>query len=58
MPSYWLADPDGPSLTVMDLDGERYGAPRTVTGDQSMTVEHPFPAQLTPAALVRAAGSA
>jgi Uma2 family endonuclease len=58
VPSYWLADPDGPSLTVMELDGERYGPPRTVTGDEAITVERPFPAQLTPGALVRPAGSA
>ena len=52
MPSSWLADPDGPSLTVMELDGARDGTPRTVTGDQTVTVQHPFPAEVTPAALV------
>jgi Uma2 family endonuclease len=48
---YWLADPEGPSLTVLELDGERYGEPRTVTGDQALTVQRPFPVELSPAAL-------
>jgi Uma2 family endonuclease len=51
VPSYWLTDPEGPSLTVMELTGDHYGDPVTVTGDQALRVERPFPVELTPARL-------
>jgi Uma2 family endonuclease len=53
VPTYWLADPDGPSVTVVELEGDHYGQPVTVTGDQMLTVERPFPVELSPARLVR-----
>ena len=55
VPSYWLVDPDEPSLTVMDLDGDRYGEPLSASGDQELRVERPYPLAITPAALVRPA---
>jgi len=55
VPHYWLADPDGPSLTILELTGDRYGDPVTVTGDQTWRAERPFPVELTPARLVRPA---
>ena len=53
VPCYWLADPDGPSLTVLELAGDRYGDPVTITGDQTWRAERPFPVEITPARLIR-----
>jgi Uma2 family endonuclease len=55
VPHYWLADPDGPSLTILELTGDRYSDPVTVTGEQTWRAERPFPVELTPARLVRPA---
>jgi Uma2 family endonuclease len=55
VPSYWLADPDGPAVTVLELAGERYSQPVTVTGDQALGVDRPFPVELVPARLARPA---
>ena len=52
VPSYWLVDPDVPSVTALDLDGDRYGEPVTVTGDQELRAGRPYPVTLTAAGLV------
>ena len=53
--SYWLVDPDEPSLTVVELDGKTYGQPVTVTGEQRWTGTRPFPVEVVPAQLVQPA---
>jgi Uma2 family endonuclease len=53
VPSYWLVDPDGPTLTVVELGEGGYGDPVTVTGDQGWTATRPFPVEVVPGRLVR-----
>jgi Uma2 family endonuclease len=53
VPSYWLVDPEGPTLTVVELGEGVYGDPVTVTGDQAWTAARPFPVEVSPARLVR-----
>ena len=48
----WLVDPEGPSLTAVELRDGRYGEPVTVTGNQAWTAERPFPVEVVPARLV------
>jgi Uma2 family endonuclease len=51
--SYWLVDPDAPSVTVLELRDGRYAETGTVTGDDVLEVTRPFPVRLVPADLVR-----
>jgi Uma2 family endonuclease len=46
--SYWLIDPAGPSLTVLELVDGRYQEVATVGGDESIEVTQPVPMRLTP----------
>ncbi len=47
VPSYWLVDPDEPSLTVLELDeGGRYAETARVSGAEVLRVERPFPVEL------------
>jgi Uma2 family endonuclease len=52
VPSYWLVDPEGPALTVVELGQGGYGEPVTVTGDQAWTAVRPFPVEVVPGRLV------
>ncbi len=49
---YWLADPQGPSLTVLDLVDGRYVETAHVVGNQSVTLHAPFGITLNPARLI------
>ncbi len=50
--SYWVVDPKEPSIIVLTLrDGVYVEAGRAV-GDESITVDQPFPVTLSPAALI------
>ena len=51
-PSYWLVDPDVPSVTVLELEGGRYVDRGTASGDETLTVSAPFPLTLIPASLL------
>ncbi len=51
-PSYWVVDPDEPSLTAWDLDGGRYGDPVIVVADQRYDATRPFPVSVVPVELV------
>ena len=52
-PSFWLLDPQTPSLTAWDLDaGGRYVEVAHVPGDSSWTAALPFPVTITPADLL------
>jgi Uma2 family endonuclease len=50
--SYWVVDPDEPSVTVLELQNGRYVEMARVVGDQTVTVDLPYPVGIRPAALV------
>lgn len=52
VPSYWLVDPDEPSVTVLELQGGTYRQVARATGEQVCDVTRPFPVQLVPARLL------
>jgi Uma2 family endonuclease len=52
VPSYWLIDPDGPSLTALELVDGTYREVAVVTGDEAWTARLPFVVTLTPATLL------
>jgi Uma2 family endonuclease len=51
-PSYWLVDPDMPSLTAWELRGDRYVEVAAVKGDETFEASLPFPVSVRPATLV------
>jgi Uma2 family endonuclease len=51
--SYWLIDPDEPSLTALQLVGDAYREAAVVRGEQTWTAEQPFPVTIRPADLPR-----
>ena len=51
--SYWIVDPDEPSLTVLELAGAAYAEVAHVTGDEVFEATRPFPVRVCPAELVR-----
>lgn len=54
VPSYWLLDPDGPSATVLELDGDgRYQEVARAVGEDECTLRRPFPVRFRPAVLLR-----
>jgi Uma2 family endonuclease len=48
VPSYWLVDPAGPSITVLELVEGRYQEVARAQGDESIHVTAPVPIRLTP----------
>ena len=50
--SYWVVDPDAPSLTVFELRAGRYGTAVEVRGAERYEASRPFVLTLTPAELV------
>lgn len=50
--SYWIVDPDEPSIVAYDLAGDRYVEVGRASGDQSVTLTTPFEVTVTPNALV------
>ena len=51
--SYWIVDPEEPSVVVLELRDRYYEEVGRVTGQDLLTVERPFPLTITPGALVR-----
>jgi Uma2 family endonuclease len=51
VPSYWLVDPEVPSLTALGLRDGVYREVAVVRGDQEWTAEQPFPVNVRPGAL-------
>ena len=51
VPSYWLVDPDEPSLTVLELREGRYEQIAHVAGEQECCVQRPFAMTVVPARL-------
>ena len=52
VPSYWLVDPDGPVVTVLELHDGVYEQVAVVRPGDEHQVALPFPVRLAPAALV------
>jgi Uma2 family endonuclease len=50
--SYWVVDPQAPSLTVFELREGRYVEVGQVFGSDELVVEQPFKVAVTPAGLV------
>ena len=50
--SYWLVDPDEPSIIVLELRRGSYVEVARVSGGQSCEVTQPFPVRLVPAELL------
>lgn len=51
--SYWVVDPDVPSLTAWELREGRYVEVAAVTGDETFHAEIPYPVDITPSTLIR-----
>jgi Uma2 family endonuclease len=52
VPSYWVVDPDEPSLVVWELEHGAYVERARVTGDDEAAVSAPFAVKVAPAALL------
>lgn len=52
VPSYWIADPDAPSVTVLELVDGAYQDVVSAHGDEPLAVERPFPLTVVPDELV------
>jgi Uma2 family endonuclease len=46
VPSYWIADPAGPSLTVLELDGADYIVRAELGPDDQVHLDSPYPMDL------------
>lgn len=53
VPSYWLVDPDEPSVLVLQLRAGVYVEAARVTGGSRRAVTAPYPLELVPADLMR-----
>jgi Uma2 family endonuclease len=53
VPSYWVVDPDEPSLLVLQLQDGRYVETARVLGADQVEVGVPFPVRVVPAELLR-----
>ncbi len=51
-PSYWVVDPDEPSLTAWELEGSEYVERAHVTASETFDAEAPFTVSITPSRLV------
>lgn len=51
--SYWVVDPEVPSITAWRLEGDRYVEDATVEAEQVLDTGLPFPMEVQPALLVR-----
>lgn len=52
VPSYWIVDPDVPSVVVLELDEDGvYQEVASATGSDRVTVQRPFPVTVVPADL-------
>lgn len=52
VPSYWVVDPEGPSLTVLELVDSRYVETARAVGDAAVELQRPCPLTVVPRALV------
>lgn len=52
VPSYWVVDPDAPSLLVLALEDGRYVEKAHVFGEAALDLTAPFPVRILPSALL------
>jgi Uma2 family endonuclease len=52
VPSYWLADPEHATVTVLELREGVYVEVANLQGDEAFEVSEPFPVRLVPAELL------
>jgi Uma2 family endonuclease len=53
VPSYWIIDPDSPSVTILELDADgRYEETGFFQGDDICALTRPFPVRFCPSDLV------
>ena len=50
--SYWLVDPEAPSVTALELINGHYVVVGEASGDEVLTLERPFPVLVVPSSLV------
>ena len=43
VPAYWIADPDGPRLTVLELDGGRFVERAVLEAGGAVELDRPYP---------------
>lgn len=55
VPSYWIIDPEEPSLLALDLDDGSYTTTASARGTERAPLQKPFALEVVPAALVRPA---
>jgi len=51
--SYWIVDPEAPSILALELVDGLYVTAASATGDEAITLEKPFPVSVVPANLLR-----
>ncbi len=51
--SYWIVDPEVPSIVALELASGRYVTAGAGTGDEPVHLENPFPVTVVPAQLLR-----
>jgi Uma2 family endonuclease len=51
-PSYWVVDPDEPSIIVWQLHGEEYVEVAHALGTEQIEVDAPYPLTISPADLI------
>ena len=52
MPSYWIVDPDVPSVTALRLEDGVYVEEAVVSGEEPFTASSPFPVTVVPSRLL------
>lgn len=51
-PSYWVVDPDVPSITAWELRAGRYAVAAEAAGEETAVLEQPFRVEVVPARLL------
>jgi len=51
--SYWVVDPDAPSIMALQLVDGQYVTVDDAIGDDAVTLEKPFPVTVVPATLIK-----
>ena len=53
IPTYWVFDPEEPSLCVLRLDGDKYVEDVVVSGTDAYETDLPYPVRIVPDDMVR-----